>query len=414
MKATGKILLFCLFTILILSCQLNTGKQRDKHREIQIPGQVHGSVTCTSDPSITYAIYIPKGFNPGKRYPLILAFDPHSSGLIPVNRYKELSEQFGFILAASNDSKNGQTRDMTEKIFQALMTDIRTTYPIDTNRIYLMGFSGGARVAGMMAMLHPGIRGVIACGAGLPGLNPMPEIKFEFFGIAGLGDFNLNEMLQLNQALDQSAVRHFLITFEGLHEWPPVAYINDAILWFNQEGKPELSLPEKKAAGLKNDPGYIKQQKYREQILKSEEAEQQMLMGALFSKDIAWWKARISTYVTEIKKGKDPEVVWRDQRLLGFLSLFCYSNANAALNQDNREMAEKVIRIYEMSDPQNPEPNYLQAMLCMRNNDTTTAMFQLEIAIGKGFKDKSRALQQREFEDQQSNKIFFDLLQKMK
>lgn len=414
MKTAGLIRCFCLLFLFFLSCQSNNGKQPVKHQEILSPGQVHQSVNCVSDPSISYAIYIPSGFNPGKRYPLILAFDPHASGFIPVDHYKVLAEQYGFILAASNDSKNGQTREMTEKICQALMADIRTTYPIDTNRIYLMGFSGGARVAGMMAMMHPGIRGVIACGAGLPGMSPMPEIRFEFFGIAGLGDFNLNEMLQLNQALDQTSVRHHLTTFNGSHEWPPETIINDAVLWINLTGQTGFSLPEKNAAALINDPAYIKQQQYREQILKNEEAEQQLLMGSLFSKDLSWWKARISSYTTEIKKGKDPEIVWRDQRLLGFLSLFCYSSANAAMNQDNREMAEKVIRIYKMSDPENPEPDYLQALLFMRNNDTTAAMSQLEAAIGKGFKDKSRIMQQREFEDQQSNKIFFDLLQKMK
>ena len=395
MKRINTILVFILIFFVFLSCSSKTGK---KH----------------SDPSGTYSIYIPSNLKPDQRYPLLLAFDPHANGSLPVNKYNALAERYGFILAGSNISKNGQSSEMTGNTFLSLMAGIRSVYPIDTNHVYLMGFSGGARVAGLMALSHPGIRGVIACGAGLPMMDPMPEIHFEYYGIAGLGDFNLNELLQLNDILNQTRNRHFITTFEGPHEWPPLETMEDAILWINMKGEPGLSRPEKKLLELEKNPEYKKQQKYRKEVLKKEESEQQKLMGSLFPKDLKWWKETILEFESGAKQGKDQEIVWMNQRLLAFLSLFCYSNANAAMNQDKRELAEKVIKIYGMSDPKNPEPDYLQALLFMRNDDTTASIAALKRAIDKGFSDKSRTMQQREFEDLKSNRRFFDLLQKMK
>jgi len=366
------------------------------------------------DPSNTFAVYLPSTFKPGQRYPLVMAFDPHAVGALPVKKYRDLAEKYEFILVGSNVSKNGQSQDMTENIYQSLMPAVRSFFPIDTSRIYLLGFSGGARVASLMALSHPGIRGVIGCGAGFPGTESLPEFHFEFFGIAGLGDFNLNELMRLDDFLNKTGNRHFITTFPGPHEWPPLETVEDAILWMKLKGEPGLSRPEQKILELETSRSYQKNQSYRREILKKEESIQRDLMNSLFSKDLQWWKGKISGFEAGSRPGNDPETEWMNQRLLAFLSLFCYSNANAAMNQDNRELAGKVIGIYRMSDPGNPEPEYLQALLYMRDEDTTASMAALQKAIDKGFSDKPRAIAQNEFENMKTNRRFFDLLQKMK
>lgn len=380
--------LVCLIFLFYPSCLPNTIKNGKGSRDHPQPGRVYPAIPCSADTTITYALFIPKTRPPEKGFPLILAFDPHASGLLPLDKYKDLASQSGFILAASNNSKNGLSTEATQKIYRTLMTDLGESLAVDKSRVYLMGFSGGARVSIMLALIQPGIRGVIACGAGLPGMNSIPSLTFELFGITGLGDFNLHEMLQLEQMLDQTAVRHFFTTFEGTHEWPPEEVIQEAIQWLNLEGKPGINPVEKHALSLKQNPAYLKHQQYREKILQKEDEERQLLMDALVSKDHSWWAEKISILQTGSRNGKDQEMVWMNKRLLSFLSILCYSQINTALNQDARDMVAKWIRIYAMADPENPEPMHLQSVLDLRNHDTIAYMQHNRQAIDKGYKEK--------------------------
>src|SRR6266404_2597304 len=69
-------------------------------------GKVIDSVICKADPAQSYALYIPSKGN-ATALPVIYFFDPHGSGALPLNKYRSLAEAYGFILAGSNNSKNG-------------------------------------------------------------------------------------------------------------------------------------------------------------------------------------------------------------------------------------------------------------------------------------------------------------------
>jgi len=43
------------------------------------------------------------------------------------------------------------------------------------------------------------------------------------------------------------------------------------------------------------------------------------------------------------------------ERLLGFVSLACYSISNNALQQNNWEIAGKILAIYQLADPGNTD-----------------------------------------------------------
>lgn len=428
-------------------------------------GKIHEKVTCSANPEITYALYLPAKVKPGslQTWPVIVFFDPHASGLLPVQKYRELAEKHGYILLGSNNSKNGQAAGETETIAMALLTEVLSNYPADTSRIYTAGFSGGSRVASMIALTHQGITGVIGCGAGFPGLNRMPIQKFDYFGCAGLADFNLNEMLQLDASLKKMNFRHFITPFDGPHEWPPLEIMEEGFLWlsFNamkdgritkndrlihsfitkmtklagdriKEGKmlegatilelelnsldglTDISTIKKNLTDLKQNPDYQNQLKNREYQLAIEQKEQQMMMEQLFVKDMKWWNNQISKYESTGTQSNDFEEKRKNKRLLSFLSLICYSNAHAALKQRNPDLTLKVIEIYEMADPKNPEPNYLRSILFMQGNDTSASMNQLQKAINKGFSDKNRLTQEREFQGLKEYRPYFDLLQKIK
>ncbi len=162
------------------------------------------------------------------------------------------------------------------------------------------------------------------------------------------------------------------------------------------------------------NPVYLKQLKHREEMLLKEKQEQQLMMNQLFVKDIQWWKNNIDKYKTAETHPGDVEEQIKNKRLLSFLSLLCYSNALAAINQNNTELSFRIVDIYELADPANPEPDYLRSILFMRQKDTVSSMNQLQKAVDKGFSDKLRVMQQNEFQNLRDYRPYFDLLQKMK
>src|ERR1700760_321544 len=163
-----------------------------------------------------YVLYIPKTGNT-KPMPIVFFFDPHGVGSLPLNLYKTLAETYGFILVGSNRSKNGNDWPTTENIWKKLFADVRQRVKIDDHRIYVCGFSGGAKVASYVAIQHPGIRAVIAGGAGLPDGVSAGDFPFSFTALAGEGDMNLTELAGLTAELDRTRTRHRLITFDGKH-----------------------------------------------------------------------------------------------------------------------------------------------------------------------------------------------------
>src|SRR5882757_3363638 len=74
-------------------------------------GQVIANVPCAADPSQSYALYIPSTYTPDRAWPVIFAFDAGGHGLNPVERYRAAAERYGFIVAGSNNSRNGVPSD---------------------------------------------------------------------------------------------------------------------------------------------------------------------------------------------------------------------------------------------------------------------------------------------------------------
>src|SRR4051812_41901874 len=121
-------------------------------RAAEIPkGQLMEKVACAADNSQTYALYIPTSFDPAKKFPVLFCFDPGARGKAPVERFQAAAEKFGWIVAGSNNSRNGPW-DANATAINAMFTDVNKHLPIDGRRIYVTGLSGGARVACQIAL----------------------------------------------------------------------------------------------------------------------------------------------------------------------------------------------------------------------------------------------------------------------
>jgi hypothetical protein len=418
------------------------------------------SVTCKTDAAQSYSLYIPLKGNK-EALPIVYCFDPHGDGSLPVRKYRALAEAYGFLLAGSNNSKNGNDWPSTENIWRNLSEDTKGRLKIDVSRVYTCGFSGGAKVASYIAIQHKGIEGVIAGGAGLPDGTTVGNFNFSFTTIGGEGDMNLTDLVSLNTELDRTSTRHRIIIFDGKHEWAPESTMNIAFMGLQLDAmragiipkdntfigrcvtkiKARLDIYSKSGAllkagqecrlagslfdGLTNETTWFQQksaaleanQQYQQQLLAQQsllEREQNRkaeFMQHFQDGDNSYWTATINDLKAKAAAKTAEGAMY--QRLLAYLSLAFYSLSNHLINGNENDAARHFVELYKMADPTNGEAWYLSAVLDARAHDVHAAESDLLKAVENGFRDKSRLKQQPEFKNQSTPINFYKIESRM-
>jgi dienelactone hydrolase len=208
-------------------------------------GQVIESVACLANAAETYSLYLPSTYTPDRPWPLLMGFHPAARGRAIVETYRIAAETYGYIVAASNTSRNGPW-DVSMRAVQLMSADVGRRFSIDRKRFYMTGHSGGARVAMQVALGTGQIAGVIASSAGYPDATPRASVPFLVFGTAGTEDFNHLEMRLLDRALTSP---HRLAVFQGGHTLPPADVALDAVEW--------LELQAMKSGTRRVDPALV-------------------------------------------------------------------------------------------------------------------------------------------------------------
>ena len=188
---------------------------------------------CVDDPQSSYALYLPSNYDEARDWPLILVFDPSGRGRHAVERFQPAAEQFGYIVAASNDSRNYAGWEFLMNSAAAMWKDVDRLFAIDRNRVYTSGFSGGARVATEVAIKTEAIAGVFVHGGSFREKASL-EQRFPFLmvGAAGTQDMNLREIIQLERGWIDREQPFLRLEFEGSHSWAPSETIVEALRWF--------------------------------------------------------------------------------------------------------------------------------------------------------------------------------------
>ncbi|HEX8290578.1 MAG TPA: hypothetical protein VF570_02405, partial [Pyrinomonadaceae bacterium] len=125
-------------------------------------GQVIERVAARRDPSQTYALYLPSNYTPARRWPIVYCFDPAARGALPARLFAEAAERFGWVVAGSNNSRNGPVKASLDAA-AAMAEDAEARLSLDRGRVYTAGFSGGARQAVLLDFLcRHCLAGVIA------------------------------------------------------------------------------------------------------------------------------------------------------------------------------------------------------------------------------------------------------------
>ena len=314
----------------------NTTTATDTPKTVEVKdnfetGVVIPAVSCKTYPAETYALYLPKAYTPTANLPCILFFDPHGDGTLPVEKYKTLAEEFGFILAGSNVSNNQNVFENNLSNANTMALELTERFHTYNKQLAFCGFSGGAKVALVEGPELPQVNKLIYCGAVLP-LNTKRNL--DILGFAGTRDMNYTDLVQFDMGLKNSPHIHYLVEWNGKHEFPSEQVFRDAFT-FVKNG--QIENYSSKVATI------------APQQVNQEQGQKQALLQAFGTQDINWWRKEIASL--NAKKKTNPMY----ERLLGFVSLACYSYSNQLLKQNNLEGAEKILAIYALADPGNKD-----------------------------------------------------------
>lgn len=410
-------------------------------------------IVCKNDSTLSFALYLPPSYSSSSRFPVICFFDPHGDGSLPVSKYHLLARQFGYILIGSNNTRNGLSLTQTDNIAATLDTDIRSRISADDMRYTWAGFSGGAKVALSYAYLQQKLSNVIYAGAIQPMPQPVPQVAM--LGFAGVNDMNYTDLLIFDQWLSAANLSHFLIEWNGKHEWPDTAAFRDAFFWTSFQGmrnhqqQADASLiqqfmnnTEKEIAKTK-DPlvaamqlnkaiaflnGVTSIENYRLQLdaltedrryqeamqkkleeVKLESTLKQAYYTALQDKDLEWWKKETE----KMNAVTDQGLTAMNHRLLGFISLACYSLSGSYIAHHQWAPAEKTLAVYKLADPKNADQPFLEACYFARLDQNKNAINALKRCVELGWKDPGKIQHEPALHSLQKEPEFITLLAKL-
>lgn len=410
-------------------------------------------IACKNDSTQSFALYLPPSYSSSSRFPVICFFDPHGDGSLPVSKYHLLARQFGYILIGSNNARNGLSLMQTNNMAATLDNDIRSRISTDDRRFTWAGFSGGAKVALSYAYHQQKVSNVIYAGAMLPLPQPSPQVAM--LGFAGVNDMNYTDLITFDQSLSAGNLSHFLIEWNGKHEWPDTAAFRDAYYWTYFQGirnhlqqadasliQQFLNNTEKEIAKTK-DPlvaamqlnkaiaflngvtsienyklqldALTKDSRYQEAMqkkweeVKLESTLKQEYYAALQDRDLAWWKIETAKMNAVTDQGSTA----MHHRLLGFISLACYSLSGSYIAQNQWAPAEKTLAVYKLADPKNAEQPFLEACYFAKLGQNKNAIKALKRCVELGLKDPGKIQHEPALHSLQQEPEFIILLAKL-
>lgn len=330
-------------------------------------GRLIERIVTSADPDQSYAIYLPSGYSPERKWPILYALDPQARGHLPVQRFAAAAEKHGFLVAGSNNARNGPL-DAVRAAIEAIYVDTHQRLSIDDAQMYVAGFSGGARVA--LAWARNGvIAGAVVCGAAF-GAEVPQQIPPKVYFAAGVDDFNYYEMHRASRELaKRNAVQRF-VEYSGGHEWLPEELAADALAFFKGESPPGAARDLKHLAKA---------------AAKYEELMEALLPGNSAREDLA---ARLKRQAAAAQDSWDRRVA-RQVLEGGFLS--GVEQGHHFLAQKRYPAAIAAWSTAALLRPENAMVWYSLAKAHAAAGNTNSALNALERAIEAGFRDAAAA-----------------------
>ena len=425
-KISGFGILISILTIMLLSCSSTRNiKSRTLH------------LAVGSNPAHSYELYLPEDFDSTLSYPVVFSFDSHGSGSTAIQSFKPSADKFGFIIVGSNLIKNG-VPDFEKHISQ-LIEDVQTRYKTINQALFTAGFSGGARMANYYTLKNQ-LAGVISCGAGFHYSDIRTSGSTAYvINLAGTRDCNMQETAYLPGAPECEASNYITLNFKGIHSWPTPRTIGDAMAFLYARliidkvmKESEISISElkdtylnradsidkagnklelyktlelaskmfygsdeakgidKRMEEITNDAAFQQSLQEKEQLLQLEGMLDQGYLEAITKENSDWWTRELKALDDSTRSNHNPDMVDMMFRARSYIGLVCFSlAANASKNKDIAGL-DKILTVYQMIEPGNPDVFYYKAYASLLKNKTDTIKPLLDKAVKLGFTDTAR------------------------
>jgi hypothetical protein len=411
------------FLLILFAC-----KDQPQEKKFEEAANTPQEIKSNSDLSVfskTTADGIPYSYtlppSSSSKVPVVFFFDPAGNGRACLEQYKNLSKELGWVLICSNYHHNNIDPASALKGWVSIKKDVLGTLPVDSLRMLAGGFSGGARQAISFLAAGEAFRGIIGNSAGFPMIPEVMSKYFAFYGLYGNADMNLSEMENLDQALSKTNFLYHVHSFQGNHAWAPYKEMRKALVWmaglqpmqnnippetvlqylgneyqkssFEKIADQQYLMSRAKLTGsqceecvtkIKNieqsdeSRNEIAERKKWRQFEERSLKEIQSNMGRL---DMNAWKVKIDAWSADTMGQSEKALA--NKRILGYLSLLCYTAGNKELENESAR-AGYIAQLYTLCDPENAEAWILLSRFYARSSPKGLAIQAIEKAIAKG------------------------------
>lgn len=208
------------------------------------PGGNEGDQRCdrfvaAGKHGVSYHVCYPPGFSADKKYPVLILFSAGGNGRGILDSFREAVAHVGWIGVGCDGFKNKMDEDLGREMFAEALPDIEKRLPIDPDRMYLGGMSGGAwRAYHVSAWFDRNWKGILACGGWLGGeeyYNLKYPRKMAVAMINGDKDSGANSWSgRDSKVLDRRGCRVKVFDFPGGHAIAPAEVLKEAIAWVRE------------------------------------------------------------------------------------------------------------------------------------------------------------------------------------
>jgi len=159
----------------------------------------------------SFYLYEPENLDRKALYPLIVVLHGSGdSGMMPVKRWRDLAQKHGILIAGPNalDRQAWRIPDDGPEFIYEMVEGLKKKHPVDPQRVYLFGHSGGATVGIYLALLQSEYFAAAAIHAGAMNPEDGPVIdrarrRIPFSLFIGTRDtlFSVDELRQMRSML---------------------------------------------------------------------------------------------------------------------------------------------------------------------------------------------------------------------
>lgn len=304
-----------------------------QEKQLLPKGVIVDSVKIANTDNESYAVYLPNQYRKEVPSAIVFIFDPGGRGKVGIEPFVLAAETYKYILVCSNNSKNGPT-DVNLEIANRLFESVSTEYNLNPSELYISGFSGGARLAGSIAVSSVAFQGVIACGASFNEMDKfaLQDASFSYVGMVGDKDMNYQEMIKNEEWLNKMTVKNTLFVSHQGHTWPSQKEMLRAFDWLEIQAFKNSIRKSKEATAKKI---YDENLKIADSLKGNNEmisaiAEYDRCNAIYDNKD-----EKIKATIESIKKSKEykSQILKRDE-----ISVLENEITNSLLNQFDKEL----------------------------------------------------------------------------